>query len=147
MDLLSRRDHSEKEIREKLQRQLFSDEEIEKAVKYGRERGWLPDTLEKAKELSVKTAQALGRKKKGARYINQFLVDKGLPEVEFDSSRELEKALQLIENKFSKALASRRTLKVSREEYMKLKGKMGRFLITRGFESDTVSAVLRKVLK
>ncbi len=69
MDYLARRDHSEKELRTKLQRCDFSQEEIEKALDFAKNNNWLP----KSEELSEKVAQQLHQKKK--RYgLHQYVL-------------------------------------------------------------------------
>lgn len=141
MDLLARRDHSEKELRQKLKRAKFSPEEIDKAIQYGKENNWLPDTAEKALGLSDRTADSLHRKKKGILFINSYLAEKGLPEVQSNPDLELEKALNLIENKYSFSD------QLDREEKEKLKSKIGRFLISRGFETSIVRKVLYEKLR
>lgn len=140
MDMLARRDHSEKEIRQKLKKSLFSPEEIETAITFGKERHWLPNSEQAQLNLAEKAAQGLHRKKKGIHYINQFLYERGLPELPADSDLELEKALQLVENKFSVPAS------LDRETRTYWKGRIGRFLLSRGFEMDIVNKILRKVL-
>lgn len=137
MDLLARRDHSEKEIRTKLKEREFSQDEIETAIRYGRENKWLPDTPDENLKLAQRMATGLHRKNKGIQYINHFLKQKGLPPISLEQDVELEKAQQLIENKFSGKLP------VTREERAKRKAHIGRFLLSRGFTMDTI----RKVIK
>ncbi len=47
MDLLSRREHSEKELKQKLKRREFNSEEIEQALDKAKEHRWLakPDEI------------------------------------------------------------------------------------------------------
>jgi regulatory protein len=135
MDMLSRRDHSELEVRKKL-RGKFEPDEIETAIKYGKERGWLPDGEIAQRKLAEKAAQSLHRKKKGINYINHFLAERGLPQVSPDDDLELEKALALIENKNFDWSS------LDREKKQKIKTKLGRFLQARGFEN----AIVRKVI-
>ena len=136
MDLLARRDHSEKEIRQKLSRYEFKTEDIEAAIAYGKKNNWLPDDLESASQLSEKTAKTLHRKKKGAIYINQYLQEIGLPKVQTNSELELEKALELVKNKYLIPEDADRELKE------KIKARIGRFLISRGFEMSIVRKVV-----
>jgi regulatory protein len=135
MDMLSRRDHSELEVRKKL-RGKFEAEEIDAAIDYGKERGWLPDTEVAQTQLAEKAAQSLHRKRKGINYINHFLSERGLPEVRPDDELELEKALSLVENK------SFNWSKLDSDKKQKVKAKLGRFLQARGFEN----AIVRKVI-
>ena len=141
MDYLARRDHSEKEIRQKLKKtKAFSEEQIEKAIEFGRDNGWLPDTPEKMEVLSEKTAGFLHRRKKGIQYINQFLAKKGLPPVQNSFEQELEKALELVKNKTLKLQS------LPKEEKQKAKAKLGRFLVARGFDLDVVRKVIYEKL-
>ena len=135
MDMLSRRDHSELEVRKKL-RGKFEPDEIEAAIFYGKDRGWLPDSEIAQTQLAEKAAQSLHRKKKGINYINHFLSERGLPQVRPDDELELEKALSLVENK------NFRWSSLDSEKKQKVKAKLGRFLQARGFES----AIVRKVI-
>lgn len=131
MDYLARRDHSEKELRKKLKTR-FTPEEIDKAIEYGKANGWIPDTPEGLQNLAEKTAAALRRRGKGTMYINQYLKEKGLPPVKPDVVEELEKARELVKNKFSNVS------EMDRKE----KAKVGRFLMSRGFNLDIVRKVI-----
>lgn len=138
MDLLARREHSEKEIRQKLQNS-YSPEEIEQAIEVGKANKWIPADDFAAQALAEKTAADLRRKGKGAEYINQYLEEKGLPKVSFNSSEELDKALSLVKNKF---LDFEHLKSLSEEEQDKIKAKMGRFLAARGFDMEIVGKVI-----
>ena len=135
MDYLARRKHSEKELRLKLEDQ-FEDKEIQKALEYGKAKGWIPASDEDQNQMAQETAEALKNKGKGIEYINQYLAEKGLPKVQAIDSEELEKARQLVENKFGPLKES------SEEESEKQKAKMGRFLASRGFTEETVRKVI-----
>lgn len=130
MDLLARRDHSEKELRKKL-KERFSEEEIEKAVGQARDRGWLGDE----NVLADRAAQFLHRRHKGIRAINHQLRERGLPSVAADPEQELEKALHLAETKLKGAPPTR-----------ELKAKIARFLLSRGFDSEIVRKVVYEKL-
>lgn len=131
MDHLARRDHSEKELRKKL-KDKFTAEEIDAAIEYGKNQGWIPDSAAGALALAEKTAATLRRKGKGPLYINQYLKEKGLPPVASQPAEELEKARELAHNKFSNIESMDR----------KEKAKVGRFLISRGFSLETVRKVI-----
>ena len=128
MDFLARRDHSPKELIKKLKEREYPDEEIQAALAWAKEGRWLSDD----KVLSEKFGAGLHRKKKGIRYINHALAEKGLPPIQSDPELELEKALKLVKNK------------IKPEEVLtkEKKEKIGRFLISRGFDS----AIVRKVV-
>lgn len=135
MDLLARRDHSEKELRQKLKGK-FTSEEIDLAVEYGKQGRWIPDTVETRSVLAEKMAGALHRKGKGIRYINGYLAEKGLPPVAADPMEELEKARALVDNKFSDVETS------DRKKAAKQKAKIGNFLMSRGFDMEVVRKVI-----
>lgn len=134
MDFLARRDHSEKEIRKKLKEREFTPEEIEKAITYGRENNWLPNSESEATKLSEQMARGLHHKNKGIIYINHFLSQKGLPPISTDEDLEIEKARRCLETK---------SLLPTGEFDRGLMAKRSRFLMSRGFQLD----VIRKVIK
>jgi regulatory protein len=131
MDILARRDHSEKEIRQKL-KDKFTPEEIDRAIDLAKEKGWIPNSTESLQALSEETAAMLRRKGKGPLYIERYLEERGMPPVKGDASEELEKAQELAHNKFSDID------KMDQKE----KAKVGRFLISRGFSLETVRKVI-----
>ncbi|WP_374029622.1 regulatory protein RecX [Bdellovibrio bacteriovorus] len=136
MDLLARRDHSEKELRKKL-REKFSDDElagdvVDEAIEFAKDNNWLGDPA----DLAHRMAEMLHRRNKGIHYINNYLREKGLPAVESDRDLELEKALSIVKNKYDE------DHKFSRED----KAKVGRLLASRGFDSETVRKVIYEKL-
>lgn len=136
MDIIARRDHSEKELRKKL-RDKFGDEEeadevIDDAIAFAKDNNWLGDPA----ALAYRLADMLHRRNKGIYYINNYLKEKGLPSVETDRHLELEKALSIVKNKYDE------DHKYSREE----KAKVGRLLASRGFDSETVRKVIYEKL-
>lgn len=135
MNYLARRNHSEKELREKLESQ-YTPEDIENAIAYGKSKGWIPDSEQDLIALAEKTAADLRRRGKGSEYINQYLEQKGLPAIKSDSMDELEKARQLVKNKFTPLESP------TDREQEKYKAKMGRFLVSRGFDTEIVRKVI-----
>ena len=125
MDYLSRRDHSEKELIEKLLK-FYPMEEIEKTLREVKDRGWLLPS----EELSQKVAESLGRKFKGHLYINNYLRQKGLPPVPIDPEQEYEKALQLIESKLKDPNDIQR---------------LSSLLKNRGFDTQTISRMIDEI--
>ncbi len=140
MDYLARRQHTEKELREKLQTR-YTSQEIDDAIEYGKTKGWIAPNPEAESQLAEETAETLKRRGKGIEYINQFLEKKGLPSIKANSSEELEKARQLVENKFGPR-EKNMDVKPSREEVKKLNAKKARFLISRGFDMETVEKIV-----
>lgn len=141
MDTLARRDHSEKELRQKLQRFELSAEDIETALAFCKEKGWIPDTPEDVQDLTEKTAASLERKGKGILYINEKLREKGLPQKKSVEEDELEKSFHLVKTKYSKLQSY--FADMSPDEREKSEAKIARFLASRGYEMD----IIRKVLK
>lgn len=126
MDYLARRDHSEKELREKLSKN-FSPDEVERAIRHAYEHNWMSPP----EELAERVKLSLHRKKKGQIYINRYLQEKGLPQVSRDHEVELEKAREVLEMKFGK------TGNFSFEE----RKKAYKYLSYRGFEHDVIKKV------
>lgn len=131
MDLLARRDHSERELRQKLKLREFAIEDIEKALVYAHEHNWIGENTKLAETL----ARALHRRGKGIQSINNSLIKKGLPKVAMDLDLEYEKALALVASK-------RRTKKYADVSDPKIRASLGRFLQSRGFPQQ----IIRKVL-
>jgi regulatory protein len=128
MDLISRREYSEAEIRQRLKTKDFTSEEIEAALDKAKAKQWLG----KPEEMAQTLATQLHKKNKGIEFINYTLTQKGLPSVSRDENLELEKALSLVKTKYSQFE------KFSREE----KVKVMRFLASRGFDSSTIEKVI-----
>lgn len=127
MDLLARRSHSELELRRKLEG-LYHEDDVADAIRVARESGWMPPPEEIAERVAVE----LGRKKKGHRYINQFLKTKGLPPVAKDADAEVEKA---------RAIVHARLRKDGPFDWNDQQ-KIYRLLANRGFEDDTIRRVI-----
>lgn len=125
MDYLARRDHSEKELYEKLKK-TFEETEIREALQEIKERGWLiPEH-----ELSEKVTQSLHRKNKGIHYIQQFLKKKGLPVTALDPEVEFEKALHLVKQRIKDPQALQ---------------KVSSLLKNRGFDTETIGKVIHEL--
>ena len=124
-NILARRPHSESELRRKLSR-YHSVEEVQDAIVRAKDYGWLANE----DELSVRVCEELHRKRKGFFFIQKFLKEKGLPEVQMDSEVELEKARALIETLRRRGATDRQTL--------------GRKLQARGFQIDIIREVLNE---
>lgn len=126
--MLYRRDHSEKELRTKLN-QWYTAEAVDIAVAKAEEQKWLKNP----EELSQIMGGWLHRRGKGLRTVNQKLKEKGLPPVARDADKELEKARALLVKKF------RNQAKLD----FKDKQKAYRMLASRGFDHDTISNALK----
>ena len=115
---LSRRDHSEQELKTKLLKH-FSLAEVKSAIALAYEKKWLKEPM----ELAHQWTEELHRKKKGWLYIINSLRQKRLPEIDCDEEKEEEKGKWWIEKKFS-AIDSHSLVE---------KQKVIRFLINKGF--------------
>lgn len=144
MDFLSQRDHSEQELRNKLNNYEFSPEDIDSALAFGKKNGWIPDSPEAAQDLAERAAESLKRKGKGILYINQKLREKGLPLQTANDQDELEKAFDLVKTKYSKLQS--KFAEMPQEEREKSKAKVARFLASRGYEMDIIQQVLKGFL-
>lgn len=139
MYYLAKRDHSEKELKQKLRRlkdfqdrkkARYSPDEIDQAVAWAKDNQW----LKPSEQLAESVAHSLHTKGKGIRYVNAYLRQKGLPVQAADDELELEKAKKLLHRKLlHKTLDSNLILKLTR------------FLISRGFPANIVSQALKGV--
>jgi SOS response regulatory protein OraA/RecX len=132
MDLLARRDHSELELRQKLEGH-HEESEIEEAIDYIRSR----NLLSPADDVAQRLIEGLERKLKSARAINQALENRGLPEMKSDAEREFRKARHLIEAKLAK------TGPFDYEEQTRIH----RLLAYRGFDEETIHRVINSPRK
>lgn len=129
MYLLAKRDYSEKELRERLERNnKYQQETVEQVM----EDAWKNNWLLPPEELAGRVARMLHEKLKGHLYITQYLRKKGLPAVELNEELEAQKASEIIERKY----------KNQTEEFEK-RVKIQRFLASRGFLPPTIQQVLR----
>jgi regulatory protein len=175
IQLLSRRDHSERELRTKLSRAEHSEEEIDAAIEVARSRKWLPDES----VLATREAARLARIGKSPQQIRSWLSKKGLPtgglaaelaENEVESayktaakvwSKQLRMAQRQLEKDAKTALqkagnkAARRSHYneggsepggTSQLEYL-VKNRVQRLLISRGFSSSTARSVYARLLR
>lgn len=138
MDLVARRDHTEKELKQKLSLRC-EPETVEQVLSWAKTQNWLASP----EKLKTQFAEQLNRRGKGIRKINQKLKELGLESVKSDKDTELEKARKLVSTKWS----SRDFKGLDYKEAQKLKAKIMRFLITRGFESDVVNLILKTEFK
>lgn len=135
-DLVTRRDHSEHELRTKL-RDRFSeaedaDQAIEEAIEFAKLNHWISNPETQAQRI----AEKLHGRNKGIYFINNYLSEKGLPPVATDRDLELEKALMIVKNKYDE------NRELDEKDKASLKYKVGRLLTSRGFDSETVRKVL-----
>lgn len=164
--LLSRRDHSEKELTEKLQKAEHSPEEIAEALEVARSKKWLPDETVLAARESARLALA----GKSPSQITMWLKKKGLPTKGFviaedDQVNEEESAYKTASKSWARLVrtAERDVEKAAKkkaagekrsqwgsgrvsglEETLKLR--VTRLLLSRGFSSTTARMVFNRLL-
>ena len=138
MDRVARRDHSKKELRQKLSL-ICEMDLIEEAIRWAQQQNWFTS----ADSLKMKLTEQLARRGQGIDKINQKLNDLGLPLVEVDQEQELAKAKKLATTKWS--IEDFQNLE--QHDAQKLKAKVVRFLSARGFTADIVSQILMNEFK
>ncbi len=124
---LGARDHSEKELRDKLIVR-FPMELVEEMIALAKKNNWLADP----QVLAARTTERLAAKGKGSLYIAQHLKKIGLPLVSVDRDRELE---------FARELAARKFGDITKLKFEQ-KPKVMRFLVSRGYNRDIVNQVI-----
>lgn len=159
VDYLARRDHSERELREKLKKAQHTDQEIESAIGEARERKWLPDES----VLATREADRLARQGKSPQQIRVWLSRKGLPTsglqallTENEEQSAYKTALKAWAQQ--RRLAERQLAKLadadgSDDSFSQpdlerlLRDRLQRLLISRGFSGSTARAVFTRLLK
>lgn len=126
--LLYRRDHSVKELQDKL-KPYYEQEAIDRALEKADSQKYLKEPA----DLSVQVMRSMHRRQRGHLKIAHELQKKGLPALEPDREMELEKARQLLEKLIQKDIDD-----IPSDERMKLKQKAFRFLQNRGFDFETI---------
>lgn len=130
VDYLARRDHSVKELKEKLSRR-FTGCAIESALEEAANHKYLTDP----KELAECVAKELHQKNKGFYYIQNYLLEKGLPEVALDSELETVKAQSVVDSKISKRPTLTNGDRSKLEQHLK----------NRGFDLETIETVIKQI--
>ena len=134
--LLGYRGRSEKELRERLVRKGFSEDEVSWTLAYLTEAGFIND---EALALDLKR-QAVGQKKLGYRAACFFMEKRGLPRdlvestLGYDEDVELENARDLLDKKL-KSVENYLTTKERKRLYD--------FLLRKGFSSSVINKALR----
>ncbi len=136
-DLLARRAHSTKELRNKLYKREYSKRDIDTVIAECERLGFLNDEL-----FAADYAAELSGQGKGAFKIKMKLRDKGL------SEENIEKALKKIagseEERAIQALKGKLRSLIHEEDINKRRQKAYRFLAYRGFSSDIIAKIMDK---
>jgi regulatory protein len=134
-DLLSRRAHSTKELRDKLYKREFSKREIDTVVTECERLGLLNDEL-----FANDYAAELGGQGKGQFKIKMKLRNKGLPEDHIEKA--LEKIADNEEENAENVLNRKLRSLMNEEDINKRRQKAYRFLAYRGFSSDIITKLM-----
>jgi len=138
MELMSTRDHTLKEIQNKI-RPRCDDSIFNQAIEWLSSQTWLPEES----QIQEQVIHALGQRKKGQNYINRKLNQMGLKSVQLNIESELKKALDCIQNKWDKEDLDHLDFK----EKQKAKAKVIRFLAGRGFNLNVASKAYNEYFK
>lgn len=129
--LLSKRDYSEHELRQKLHRKGYENEEIEQAISHAQAKHWQSDERFCATYLRYRALQGYG-----PRRLRQELRQKGVKD--WLIAQEIEGCeidwFELAERVFEK--------KRPREWDLKAKQKMWRYMVSHGFSNDHFSHLM-----
>jgi len=126
--LLARRDHSLKELQQKLSRR-FTPEAARAALARAQERKY----LRSPEELSRIVSEALHARTKSLRHIQMELKKRGLPPAPIDTDREKSKCREQLLRKFGEIGPQGSAERV----------KAYRYLTYRGFDPETINSVLK----
>lgn len=165
IELLAMRDHSEKELREKLIKAKFSSEEIEEAFARLHAKKYLDDEkfcqrqfdyLFEQKKMSVQTIC----QKLESRGFSRELVQNCLPSEKIILAREKELALIFLQKKFAKQaeeffeeffeeenFLNQDEAREVKQKFFKFKEKMKGFLFRHGFPMEIIADVCETFLK
>ncbi|ODA44941.1 Regulatory protein RecX [Thermodesulfovibrio sp. N1] len=136
MRLIAKRDRTEAELIDKLNRKGFSEREIDETVFYLKQKGFLDDTkfIEKAEKIAQDRFL-------GNMGIKNYLAKKGIDKELLENVPEIDEFL------IAQRLIQRKLHLIKNDSTDKKKLKITGFLLRRGFSWDTVNKCLKEVLK
>lgn len=137
--LLSYRQRSEKEIRDKLIEKEYMDHQIEYAINYCKDRNYINDY----EFASAFTRDKINLNKYGPIKIKYDLLNKGVSEEIVNSVLD-----ENLDNEYNQALevAKKQVQRYKKDDKYKKYRKLGGYLNRRGFTYDTINSVLNEVL-
>lgn len=135
--LLSIRDRTKGEIRQKMREKKYEESEIEETVRFLIQNSFLDDDRFVKNLLKSERAKSMGKFKLRQRLIN----------LHFENET-INQALSQLDSEYEKALDLAKKWKAKKPdlERQKMYEKLGRFLAGRGFEIDVVKKVLGEIL-
>lgn len=131
--ILSLKDRTESEIREKLKKKGFNDRQIAETVEYLKKKGYIDDTKFIQRAEKIAEDRLLGEMG-----LKNYLLRKGIPEDKIEALPQIDEfsiALKLLERK-------KHLLKDLSPE--RRKTKIAGFLLRRGFSWDTVAKCIKR---
>jgi regulatory protein len=131
---LSRREHSQKELRDRLKRQGHAPEKIEEALERAVEMGYQSD------ERFARSLVRFKGARKGNRQLNQLLNQHRLPK------EMVEEALEQGESELTRAVATMRRFEGKTPDPA-LRQKVTRFMVGRGFGFDVIKKAWKVVFE
>lgn len=138
MGLMARRDHSAKEIQDKLKRRADPDV-VKQALAWANEQNWLPSE----EKMQEQVARAMSIRKKGQNALNLKLKQMGLKPVRLNADDELEIAVRALESRFKSDILKGLDFKTFQKE----KARVMRFLLSKGFSSDIIQKAVKTYFK
>ena len=133
IDLLSRREHSVKELQQKLSKREYKDEEISIIIKYLVDNNYLSDERYSESVFRLRVTKGYGKY-----YIENELRQKGISNDQISSLHEE----QMIDWTAQAVLAYQKKYTDNAIEDQKDKAKRIRFLQSRGFSTDEILTVI-----
>lgn len=130
IQILTRRDHSEKELITKLKKYLTA-EEIIFALSFAKDFRLIPTNFEDQLRLSGRYAASMLKKRQGRFKIQKTCQDKGLPVPAIDADQEQKAADELVH------------LRCSKTQKLLTKDKIFRYLMSRGFSPQVARLAIQ----
>lgn len=133
--LITKKDRTEAELRNRLHRKGFSDTEIDEVVKYLKQNGFIDDTkfIQKAEKLAEDRFL-------GTMGLKNYLVRKGI------DKELIESIPQIDELAIAKKLIQRKLHLIKNDSFNKKKAKIAGYLLRRGFSWETVNKCINDSL-
>lgn len=134
LKLISKRDRTEAELRDRLIKKGFSEEELEYTLNYLKERGFIDDRK------FIKNADKIAEDRLlGKSGIEYYFLKKGL------KKELLEEIGEIDEYSIAMRLLRKKSYLFDEEPFEKKKAKIAGLLLRRGFSWDTINKCLKSV--
>lgn len=130
IQILTHRDHSEKELTTKLKK-YFTPEEVTFALGFAKDFNLIPTNYEDQLRLSARYVESLLKKRQGRFKIQKICQDKGLPPPSINTEQEQKAANDLVH------------LRCSKTQKLLTKDKIFRYLMSRGFSPQVARLAIQ----